>query len=140
MRDTKGHTLSQKACVRRLKKLFYNNLRLMKMESIAASVPQSLVESLDFRLASTAAGVSQRVQTTFSPSGGSSYNAKAGTRIIRFNLTSEDWLDGESCRLQFDVRNITTDPLLFTTLVPSCLFSRLLVRGAGNTIEDVVDY
>ena len=107
---------------------------------MVASAPQSLVGSLDVRLPSTAAGVPHRVQKIFSPRGGSSYNATVRTRIIRFNLTSEDCLDGESCPLQFDVRNITNEIMHFTTLVPSCLLSRLLVRGGDGTIEYVVAY
>lgn len=112
------------------------------MQSIVSSAPQSLIDSLDFSLPNTAAGVESRIQTTFAPAGGSQYNPSTGTRVIRFHLTGETmWLDGNSCRVQFDIRNLVADKAMhYATLVPSCIFSRCLIRAGGQIVEDMTDY
>jgi hypothetical protein len=102
------------------------------MDSVVASAPQSLVDSLDFRLGSTAEYVQSRMQTSYQPSGGSSYNPVGGTRVVRFHLADEEgWLDPSSVRLQFDIKNAEAAALHSVNLVPSALFSRLLIKCGG---------
>jgi hypothetical protein len=112
------------------------------MDSIAASAPQSVVDSLDFSLGATADYVTSRLMTSFAPSGGTAFNPRSGTKIMRFHLADElGWLDGGSLRISFDIVNLdAANPLQLVSAIPRCLFSRLMLKVGGNVAEDITSY
>ena len=65
---------------------------------------------------------------------------------MRFSLQdatdggSSGWLDGDTLRLAFVLRNKSTGPIFFTPDHPACLIRRLRVLVAGVEVHDIQDY
>ncbi len=75
------------------------------MESITSAAEERLVDSLSFNLPGSGQYVQERRSVTFHTEGSNSYSPQGGTRVIRFKLTAEGWLDPSTVRFFFDVRN-----------------------------------
>ena len=74
--------------------------------------------------------------------GSNSYSALNGTRVLKFRLNGEGWLDPSTVRLMFDLVN--TDSDITKTLRPirychGC-FRRLRISVRGQIIEDIQDF
>ncbi len=63
------------------------------MESITSAAEEVLVDSLSFKLPALGQYVQIRRPVTFHTEGSNSYSPQGGTRVIRFKLTAEGWLD-----------------------------------------------
>jgi hypothetical protein len=68
------------------------------MESITSSAEEVLVDSLSFKLPGSGQYVQERRSVTFHTEGSNSYSSRGGTRVIRFKLASEGWLDPSTAR------------------------------------------
>ena len=79
------------------------------MESITSAAEEILVDSLSFKLPGSGQYVQERRSVTFHTEGSNSYSSQAGTRVIRFKLSSEGWLDPSTARFFFDVMNNDPD-------------------------------
>ena len=75
------------------------------MESITSAAEEVLVDSLSFKLPGSGQYVQERRSVTFHTEGSNSYSAQAGTRVIRFKLATEGWMDPSTARFFFDVVN-----------------------------------
>ncbi|MFM7978577.1 MAG: hypothetical protein ACKPKO_04610, partial [Candidatus Fonsibacter sp.] len=53
----------------------------------------TLIDGLSYKLAKTASYITNRRSCTFHPRGSNIYKATAGTRVIRFQIDGQDWLD-----------------------------------------------
>ena len=113
------------------------------MESTLAAAPVSLIQQLDFSLPQSAPFAKSRQQTTYQPSGGTTYGPLA-SQIIRFSIAeSEAFLDPASVKVMFRVKNTNTtqgNTLTPVSNVPSCMFSRMVVKAGGTILEDVNSY
>jgi len=74
------------------------------MEAHAAAVEDHLIDSLQFKLRPGASYVTSRRSVTFFPQGGNDYKP-GGVRVIKINLTSDQWLDPSTVKLFFTVKN-----------------------------------
>jgi hypothetical protein len=113
------------------------------MESISSAAEEVLVDSLSFKLPGSGQYVQERRSVTFHTEGSNSYSSQAGTRVIRFKLSSEGWLDPSTARFFFDVVN--NDPgdgskKLRPLGAVHAFFRRLRVTMRGVVIEDIQDY
>jgi hypothetical protein len=112
------------------------------MESISNNAEHLLVDSLSFKLPGSGQYVTDRRSVTFHTEGSNSYSALNGTRVLKFRLNGEGWLDPSTVRLMFDVVN--TDGDITKTLRPIgyChgFFRRLRISVRGQIIEDIQDY
>ncbi|MFM7986162.1 MAG: hypothetical protein ACKPKO_43305, partial [Candidatus Fonsibacter sp.] len=79
------------------------------VEVIANSLEDTLIDGLSFKLAKTASYITNRRSCTFHPIGSNIYKATDGTRLIKFNIGSQDWLDPSTLRIMFDLRNDSND-------------------------------
>jgi hypothetical protein len=70
------------------------------METSLNVTEDSLIDSLSFRLPSTANYIIDRQDVTFFPANGNIFSPQ-GTKIMRFSLTGTHWLDPRSVRVQF---------------------------------------
>jgi hypothetical protein len=86
------------------------------MESISNNAEDLLVDSLSFKLPGSGQYVTDRRSVTFHTEGANSYSALNGTRVLKFRLNGEGWLDPSTVRLMFDVVN--TDGDITKTLRP----------------------
>ncbi len=113
------------------------------MESITSAAEEVLVDSLSFKLPGSGQYVQERRSVTFHTEGSNSYSSQAGTRVIRFKLSAEGWLDPSTVRFFFDVVN--NDPnggakKLRPLGAVHAFFRRLRVTMRGVVIEDIADY
>ena len=79
------------------------------MESITNNAEYLLVYSLFFKLPGSGQYVVDRRSLTFHTDGSNSYSSRNGTRVLKFRLNGEGWLDPSSVRLMFDVMNTDGD-------------------------------
>jgi len=75
------------------------------LESITSAAEEVLVDSLSFKVPGSGQYVQERRSVTFHTEGSNSYSPQGGTRVIRFKVTAEGWLDPSTVRFFFDVRN-----------------------------------
>ena len=68
------------------------------MESITSAAEEVLVDSLSFKLPGSGQYVQERRSVTLHTEGSNSYSATAGTRVIRFKLSTEGWMDPSTAR------------------------------------------
>ncbi len=113
------------------------------MESITSAAEEVLVDSLSFKLPGSGQYVQERRSVTFQTEGSNSYSAAAGTRVIRFKLATEGWMDPSTARFFFDVVNNDPDggnKKIRPLGAVHAFFRRLRVTMRGVVIEDIADY
>ena len=75
------------------------------MEAVANSVDDALIDSLSFKLSNSASYITDRKSVTFWPSGSNIYKTTSGTKVIRFVLTNDNWIDPSTVRVMFNLIN-----------------------------------
>ena len=75
------------------------------MENISNAAEEVLIDSLSFKLPSSGNYITDRRSCTFHTEGSNSYSATQGTKVIRFRLAGDGWLDPSTFRVAFDVVN-----------------------------------
>ena len=100
------------------------------MESILSSQEDHLLSSLSYKIPpnSGASYVTERRAVTYFPMGSNIYNPTTGTRQIRFNLASDQFIDLSSLASSFDLNMGATGigtPLVDggTPFSPACVGS-----------------
>jgi hypothetical protein len=85
------------------------------MEVYSSSVEDQLVDGLSFKLSPGSSYVTDRQSVSFFPSGSNVYSTTSGTKVLRFVINGDDWLDASNTlRIFFDVRNLEAAPLRVT--------------------------
>ena len=110
------------------------------VEAIANSVEDRLIDGLSFKLAPGASYVTDRRSVTFHPQGSNIYKPVSGTKLIRFNLTGDAWLDPNTVRVSFTLQNPDSSKNLRTQGYPWGFFRRLRILAGGQIIEDIDNY
>lgn len=92
------------------------------VEAVANGVEDKLVDGLSFKLAPGASYVQDRRSVTFHPQGSNIYSPVQGTRMIKFLLSGDNWMDPSTFRIAFDLKtwerqirdyDHSVDPILF---------------------------
>ena len=109
------------------------------METTLSITEDSLIDSLSFRLPSTANYITSREDVTYFPANGNIFSPQ-GTKIMRFMLTGGSWLDPRSVRIQFTVNNTKKNPMWFINSLPQNFCRRLRILANGTLIEDIDFY
>jgi hypothetical protein len=112
------------------------------MESHAQSADNILLEGLSFKLPPTADYVTNRRSVTFMPQGGNEYST-TGVKVIKVNLTGNEWLDPSTVRFMFTINNTnaTTANMLRVLGGPWSFFRRVrILAGNGTIVEDIDGY
>ena len=95
------------------------------MEAVANSVDDALIDSLSFKLSNSASYITDRKSVTFWPTGSNIYKTNSGTKVIRFVLTNDNWLDPSTLRLMFNlVNNDATSTKMLRTISGGWSFFR----------------
>ena len=63
------------------------------MESITNAAEEVLIDSLSFKLPGSGQYIQERRSVTFQTEGSNSYSPNSGTRVMRFKLSTEGWLE-----------------------------------------------
>ena len=63
------------------------------MESITAAAEEILIDALSFRLPGSGNFIQERRSVSFQTEGSNTYAPDAGTRVMRFKVSTEGWLD-----------------------------------------------
>jgi hypothetical protein len=107
------------------------------MEHHAQSVDDALIGGLSYKLKAGASYVTNRRSVSFFPQGGNSYSPN-GVKVIKFNLTGDQWLDPSTFRIHFQLNNdnpaLALEPLSWN---PAVFFRRVRLLGGGQVIEDI---
>jgi len=108
------------------------------MEVIANNLEDFLIDNLSYQLKNGASYVLERKSVTFSASGGNIYESSNGSKIIKFQLAANEFLDPSTFRFQFTLVNkdSTVAHRLRPISGPWCFFRRVRVECAGQTLED----
>jgi hypothetical protein len=76
------------------------------MENLTNSAEEVLVDSLSFKLPGSGQYVTERRSTTWHTEGSNAYSPLSGTKVIRFRMAGEGWMDPSTFRIMFDVVNL----------------------------------
>ena len=112
------------------------------METVVNASEDVLIEPLSFKLGNSASYVTDRKSVTFWPSGSNIYKPESGTKVIKFQLNSEGWLDASTVRINFNLVNndTTAPPSTIKYLRPlqgaHSFFRRMRISCAGSLLED----
>ena len=71
--------------------------------------------------------------------GSNIYAPNQGTKVVKLFINGDGWLDPSTFKIQFDVRNLETQPLR-TISGPWSFFRRTRVLCQGQLIEDIDHY
>ena len=112
------------------------------MESIASASDDVLIDALSYKLGNSASYITDRKSVTFFPSGSNIYSTESGTKVIKFSLNSEGWLDPSTVRINFNLVNKDTDAAKFVRPLQGghSFFRRLRISANGAMLEDINDY
>jgi hypothetical protein len=112
------------------------------MEVYSSSVEDQLVDGLSFKLSPGASYVTDRKSVSYFQIGSNIYSTTSGTKLIRFVINGDDWLDAtNTLRIFFDVRNTnnTANTPLRVLGGPYSFFRRMRVLCGNQLVEDI-DY
>ena len=117
------------------------------MEHHAQSVEDALIGGLSYKLKPGASYITNRRSVSFMASGGNQYSS-TGVKVMRFNLTADQWLDPSTFRVAFQLNNktLTTQPTLTRMGVkplhwnPAVFFRRARLIAGGQVIEDIDNF
>lgn len=82
-----------------------------------------------------------RSSRSFNAIGGDKYKPTSGVRIMRFNISSEDFIDPSSLLIQFDVVNLEESAkTVYPVSGAHAWFSRARLLSRGRVVEDISQY
>lgn len=112
------------------------------VEAVANGVEDKLVDGLSFKLSPGASYVTNRRSVTFHPQGSNVYEPGSGTRLIRIQLTGDEWLDPSTFRIAFDLVNKNSGSVLRVRPLsgPYSFFRRCRLIAGGQVIEDIDNF
>ena len=108
------------------------------METIANSQEDVLIDSLSYKLGNSASYITDRKSVTFWPSGSNIYKTSSGTKVIKFQLNSEGWLDPSTVMIYFDLVNNDVDPQKYVRPLQGAhsFIRRCRISSNGQLVED----
>ena len=108
---------------------------------ILKDVSDELISSLSYKNPQTASYIIDRSSCSFQAIGGNIYKPTSGVRLIRFNIATEDLIDPNTIRVQFDIVNTDSDgKTLIPVSPPHGFFSRARLLSRGVVVEDLSNY
>ena len=121
------------------------------METYASSAEDKLVDQLSYKLSSGSSYITDRKSVQFFQVGSNYYSPNSGSKLIRFVINGDDWLDASNTlRIFFDVKNdfvlpagSTVDPAKpphLRVLGGAYSFFRRMRVLCGNTLVEDIDY
>ena len=111
------------------------------MESILTNAEYLLVDSSSFKLPGGVQYLVDPRSVTFHTEGSNRYSASSGTRVVKFRLNGEGWLDPSTVRMIFnDVNDDNAERILKPIGHCHGFVRRLRISVRGQIIADIQDY
>ena len=109
---------------------------------ILSDASDQLIPNLNFKQPATASYIIDRHSASFHAIGGNVYKPTSGVRLIRFNISSEDFLEPSTLRVMFDIVNVNGDMTkgLYPIGSAAGFFSRCRILSRGQLVEDIMNY
>ena len=108
---------------------------------MANSVEDYLIDGLSFKFKAGASYITDRRSVTYHPAGSNIYRPDGGTKLIKINITGDNWLDPSTCRIMFDWRDMGTSLQELRPLGgPWSFFRRCRCLCNGVVIDDIDNY
>ena len=109
------------------------------METIVNGTEDVLIDALSYKLGNSASYITDRKSVTFWPSGSNIYKPESGTKVIKFQLNSDGWLDPSTVRINFNLVNNEATGVT-KNLRPlqggHSFFRRMRISANGALVED----
>ena len=106
------------------------------MDFQLAASEDTLIDSLAFDLPSSANYILERRSSTVFPNSSGLYGP-GNARMLKFNITGQDWLDPSTLRIQYRLTNDdATNKLHLINALPVLPFRRLRILCGGQLISD----
>ena len=111
------------------------------MEHHAQSIDDALIGGLSYKLKAGASYVTNRRSVSYFASGGSSCSPN-GIKVMKFNLTGDQWLDPSTFRVAFQLHNNNGNNIMVQPLSwnPAVFFRRARLICGGQGVEDIDDF
>ena len=94
------------------------------MEAYTQSSEDALIDGLSFKLGNSASYITDRKSCTFQASGSNIYTGSgSGTKVIKFQLNADGWLDPSTTRVMFNLVNKGTAAQMLRPLQGAYSFS-----------------
>ena len=108
------------------------------MDSAAAASEDILIDALSYKLGNSASYITDRKSVTFWPSGSNIYKTTSGTKVIKFQLNSEGWLDPSTVVINFNLVNNDADAAKFVRPLQGAhsFIRRCRISANGALVED----
>ena len=105
---------------------------------LAGSTEDKLLSSLHLDSKRSASYVTARNEVTYASSSVGSFSPKNGIRVLRFALNDNSgaFLDGQSIKPAFTIKNEGAAAITPISASPASLFRRVRVLGGGVEITD----
>ena len=115
------------------------------MEHHAQSIDDALIGGLSYKLKAGASYVTNRRSVSYFAQGGNQYSP-SGVKVMKFNLTGDQWLDPSTFRVMFQLNNTgnvgaaegtslkMVEPLSWN---PAVFFRRARLICGGQVVEDI---
>jgi hypothetical protein len=110
------------------------------MEVYSSSVEDQLIEGLSYKLSSGSSYITDRNSVTYFASGSNIYTNTSGTKVLRFLINGDGWLDPSTLKIFFDVQNLSVSAPLRVLGGPYTFFKRMRILCANQLVEDVDHY
>jgi len=98
------------------------------------------LEQLSFKLPGGGASYAQERRLVSAYPTGASTFASNGVKVMRFDVTGENWLDPATLRLAFKLRNTSATDTLQLASGPWCMFDQIRLLIAGQEVEKLGPY
>lgn len=112
------------------------------MEHHAQSIDDALISGLSYKLKAGASYVTNRRSVSYMATGGNQYSS-SGVKVMRFNLTGDQWMDPSTFRIMFQLNNkLQSEGSNFRSLKPlswnpAVFFRRARLIAGGQIVEDI---
>ena len=110
------------------------------MESKVQTAENVLIPNLKFSLKPTADYITSRRSVTYGVDGSNIYTATSGSKVVKFRINGDQWLDPSTLMVQFDIVNKDTGLKNLRPLAVHGFFKRARLMCRGVVLDDIMDY
>ena len=120
---------------------------MASLENHSAALSDVLIPNLDFKMGNGSSYVQARTNLSIYPQGSNIYSYSSGTKVVRINVNTGEFIDPASAFLFFKVSNVDTTAQT-ATAITKCeplgqahvFFSNARLLMQGQVLEEISDF